>query len=238
MEARKSDSKMKIQEMDDLNIEALRKKVGDFVISAHLSIKRGERAVLRGKSGSGKTSFLRILAGLDPLIASQDQGRIFLGTREITHFTPQKRNIGFISQDQALFPSLNVLDNVTFGLRMRGIPAKVRETEAIRWLEKVDLKSKVRSSVESLSGGEKQRVAFLRAIIWKPQLLLLDEPFSALDTDLRKVLRTELVELHQLWPVPLLLVTHDEMDIQNLATARLQIQLSEFSNIRTVCRDS
>ncbi len=198
-------------------------------LRADFAVAGGERAALLGSSGSGKTTLLRLLAGLD----RADSGRILLDGREITALAPEKRDIGVIFQEQALFPALDVLDNVTFGLRMRGVQAGEREAQGMEWLERVGLASKARSNVNVLSGGERQRVAFARAVSWKPRALLLDEPFSALDPSLRSALRQELLRLHSLWPVPLLLVTHDEADVAELATRRLRIDVQ--GEKRIVC---
>jgi putative spermidine/putrescine transport system ATP-binding protein len=223
-------------ELLDLHVENLRKKIGDFFLDAQFSVAAGERAILIGPSGSGKTTLLRILSGLVALASPNDRGKISLGTTEITHLSPQKRNTAFVFQDAALFPSMNVVENVTFALKMRGIGREERMHLADLWLERVDLKGKKFSSVDTLSGGEKQRVAFIRALIWKPQLLLLDEPFSALDPRLREVVRKELLELHRLWPAPMVLVTHDKIDIEELGTAKLNLSSDQNSPIRFIRR--
>jgi ABC-type Fe3+/spermidine/putrescine transport system ATPase subunit len=208
----------------DLRVKNLRKHLEPFVLEADFSVHVGERAALVGESGSGKTTLLRILAGLDFLKGSNDGGEIFLGTQKITSLPAQKRNMGMVFQDSTLFPHLNVLENVTFGLRMRGVSRQKREEQALFWLEKVDLASRLTTPIVKLSGGEKQRVSFLRALIWKPQVLLLDEPFSSLDFQLRDRLRKELVDLHQIWPVPLILVTHDQQDVSAIATVRFEME--------------
>jgi ABC-type Fe3+/spermidine/putrescine transport system ATPase subunit len=218
----------------DLRVVGLRKVMNGFVLSAEFCIPFSGRTVLSGVSGSGKTTLLRILAGLDPLKKGQDSGKIYLGDQEITNLSPQKRDIGYVFQDQALFLDLNVLENATFGLKVRGESRSQREKRGLEWLEKVGLRAIAYAPIDQLSGGERQRVAFVRALIWKPKLVLLDEPFSALDKDSRERLRKELLSLHQLWPVPLLLVTHDEGDAEVVATARLNLRLSEDSKVRTV----
>ncbi len=213
-----------------LRVENLRKRIGAFELQADFSIAPGKRAALLGQSGSGKSSLLRLLAGLE----EADSGRILLGDHDITALPPQKRGAGLIFQEQALFPALSVLDNAVFGLRMQGMPRDEREEEGRKWLGRVGLASFADSAVARLSGGERQRVAFVRATIWKPRFLLLDEPFSALDTGLRAQLRQELVQLHALWPVPLLLVTHDEQDAAAVAEARFHIELSPTGDVRAL----
>ncbi len=218
----------------DLFVEKLHKQIGDFVLDADFVVTAGERAILVGPSGSGKTTLLRILAGLEPLVLPSDRGTIRLGSIDITQLAPQERGIAFVFQDPTLFPSMNVLENVTFALKMRGMSLDERSTLGEEWLEKVDLKSKKISSVGQLSGGEKQRVAFVRALIWKPRLLLLDEPFSAQDPKLREVLRKELLSLHLLWPAPLVLVTHDKTDIEAVGTMHLNLSSDQNTPIRRI----
>ena len=206
--------------MSRLKLDQVKKVIGKFTLSADFEVHDGERAALGGPSGSGKTSLLRVIAGLELLRGKGDSGRIFLD-EEITDLPPEDRSIGVVFQDYALFPALSLMENVTFGLRVRKVARDEREAQAMPWLEKLGLKARAGDSIQNLSGGERQRVAFIRAILWKPKLLLLDEPFSALDTSLRSSLRKELIELHQLWPVPLILVTHDEADLTAVATTRL-----------------
>ncbi|MBC7692485.1 MAG: ATP-binding cassette domain-containing protein [Methylotenera sp.] len=201
-----------------LRLQAIRKTVGPFSIAADFEIRSGERIALVGPSGCGKTSLLRIISGLD----AAEGGEIRLNSRDITHLPAERRRIGYVFQESALFPSLNLIENVTFALRIQKVPRAEREALALPWLQKTGLADRSHASVQNLSGGERQRVAFIRAILSKPELLLLDEPFSALDSALRSKMREQLVELHQLWPVPLLFVTHDEMDVASVATDRLK----------------
>lgn len=214
----------------------LRRRIGSFVLAADFQLEPGERVALVGRSGIGKTSLLRCIAGLDSDEVSDEGGAIYLGSQEITDIPPQERGIGYIFQEQALFSSLNVLDNVTFGLRMRGVSRAERERLAMPWLERLGLEGHIHERVERLSGGESQRVAWIRALIWKPRLLLLDEPFSAMDRELRLSLQRELIALHPEWPVPLLFVTHDEADLQNFATTQLH-WVEESSGVRRILRD-
>ncbi len=211
-----------------MKANAIKKNMGSFTLLAHFEIARGERVALTGRSGSGKTTLLRIIVGLE----SPDEGVITLEGKDITGLPPEKREIGVVFQDLALFPSMSVLENAAFGLKMRGIPREEREAIALEWLEKVELKSHARESVTKLSGGEKQRVAFVRALVWKPKCLLLDEPFSALDPALRSSVRKELMALHALWPVPLLLVTHDVQDVEAIASKRYEFWENPGSGMR------
>lgn len=217
----------------ELRVEALTKRIGDFILTAEFRVGMGERAALLGRSGIGKTSLLRLLAGLDPA----DAGRVWVGDREITRLPPEKREVGMVFQEQALFPAMNVMENVTFGLRMRGVSRGEAEARALRWIESTGLSGRVLAPISALSGGERQRVAFIRAVIWKPSFLLLDEPFSALDGELRNTLRKELIGLHELWPVPMLVVTHDQADLDMIATCRLRFSDSGETSTRRVERE-
>jgi len=220
-----------------LRVRGLAIRVGerelDFELRADLEVGPGERVVLMGPSGSGKSTLLRAIAGIQEGFAPLS-GSVRLGERELSGLPPEERDIGFVFQDQALFPSLSVLENAAFGLRMRGVPRSEREAQVRPWLEKLGLTRYADSQVGGLSGGEAQRVAFVRALVWKPRLLLLDEPFSALDPALRDRLRLQLLELHREWPVPMLLVTHDEADVRAIATRTLTIALQQGGAVRQV----
>jgi putative spermidine/putrescine transport system ATP-binding protein len=166
---------------------------------------------------------LRLLAGLDTLGGPTDSGRIWLDRNEITQAPVERRQIGFVFQDPALFESMSVLENAAFGLRMRGAGKSERRSAVLPWLAKVGLDARADDGVEWLSGGERQRLALVRALCWKPRLVLLDEPFSALDRELRQALRADLLALHREWPVPWVLVSHDREDVESLATSERKI---------------
>lgn len=220
-----------------LRVQQIRKSWPGFELRADFEVSPGERVAILGRSGSGKTSLLRILAGLEPL-GRKATGRIWLGNEDLTELPPEKRQIGVVFQEQALFPALDLVDNATFGLLVRGVGRADRQRQVEPWLQRVGLMAHLRTPVDRLSGGERQRLAWVRALVWKPRLLLLDEPFSALDPELRGSLRRQLLEVHALWPVPLLLVTHDEADAQALATGRIAVVEESGGITRAFSRES
>lgn len=203
--------------MKNLEIQNLKRRVGPFELEADFSVEPGARAAIVGPSGTGKTSLLRMIAGLDAV----ESGSVKIGGEDVTRVVPEKRRFGFLFQEHALFPSLSLLQNVAFGPRMQGMAKAEREARAQAWLEKVGLGNRAHDSIDVLSGGERQRVAFARALNSDPRVLLLDEPFSALDASLRAKLRADLLALLRDFPVPTLLVTHDESDLAALATTRI-----------------
>lgn len=196
-------------------------------IRADFTVKPGERLALMGKSGCGKSTLLRSLAGLVPEDWISPQGCLELEGKSLSGVAPESREIGFIFQDHALFPTLSVLENAAFGLKVRGVSRRDREEQALEWLSRVGLSMHAKGSIETLSGGERQRLAWVRALIWKPKLLLLDEPFSALDPEMRNDLRAELVRLHEQSPVPLIIVTHDESDVSAVSTQVIRVASPE-----------
>lgn len=201
-----------------LHLQDLTRDVGPFRLRASFQIASGEKAALIAPSGFGKTTLLRMIAGLD----SVDAGILMLGDLDLYAISPERRNIGFVFQDSALFPSMTLLENVAFGLKMSGVARVDREARALEWLSRIGLSDRAGSDVSILSGGEKQRVALARALIIQPSLLLLDEPFTGLDRGLREQLRTSLKEMLKLWPAPTLMVSHDEADVADIATVRIQ----------------
>jgi ABC-type Fe3+/spermidine/putrescine transport system ATPase subunit len=208
---------------DELKVTALKTRLGAFELSASFSVGAGERVALVGQSGSGKSTLLRTIAGLEPI----QEGAITLGATSLSTLKAAEREIGFVFQASALFPALSVLENAGFGLRMRGVSRVDREKQVLPWLERAGLAALRDRSVDALSGGEAQRVAWVRALVWKPRLILLDEPFSALDRETRVGMQKQLLDLHALWPVPLLLVSHDEQEVAAVATRVLRVREHE-----------
>lgn len=215
-----------------LKVSDLRYQIGpQILLQANFSVGPKDRLWLRAPSGTGKTTLLRLLAGLE----RPDQGKILLEGIDLTPIPPERRKVGFVFQEQALFPHLNVLDNVSFGLRMRGQGRKARDAEALRWLDAVGLPARGRDAVGNLSGGEKQRVAIARALICEPALVLLDEPWTGLDTNNRRALQTLLIDLHGRRPAPWIYVSHDkgEDSAETFATQTLDVQISNEGKVRS-----
>jgi sulfate transport system ATP-binding protein len=195
-----------------IEVRNLRKAFGDFVAldDVSLDVPGGELVALLGPSGSGKTTLLRIIAGLEPA----DQGTIHFHGQDATDQPVRERQVGFVFQHYALFRHMSVFENVAFGLRVR--PKAVRPSEAeirdtvmgLLHLVQLDVLAKRRPS--ELSGGQRQRVALARALAVKPRVLLLDEPFGALDAKVRKELRRWLRRLHEEVHVTSVFVTHDQ----------------------------
>jgi ABC-type Fe3+/spermidine/putrescine transport system ATPase subunit len=198
-----------------LDVRNLIVQFGDYVALRDVSfdVGAGERLCLLGPSGCGKTTSLRVVAGF----IQPDRGAVQIDGRDMQGVPPEGRNIGILFQNYALFPHLTVYDNVAFGLRMRGIvetEIRKRVTEA---LELVRLPKAGGKRPAMLSGGEQQRIAFARAVVIKPSLLLLDEPFSNLDARLRQEMRGELLDLLQQLSIATVMVTHDQEEAMAIA---------------------
>ncbi len=178
-----------------------------------LEIKNGEFLTLLGPSGCGKTTILRIIAGLENVTS----GNVHLEDVDITNLNPTKRDISIMFQDYALFPHMTIIENVSYGLRMRGISKTAREKQAIEWLETMQLSNTKNRFPSELSGGQRQRVALARALITNPKILLLDEPLSALDANLRIRLREELRKIHKQVGTTFICVTHDQEEAMALS---------------------
>ncbi len=211
-------------------VRGLLKRWLGFELRADFEIQPGERRALIGKTGSGKTSLLRMIAGFD----EQDEGKIFSGSRCLGAFPIEKRGVGFVTQENTLFPSLTVKDNLVYGLRMRGASKKEMDESLKPWVEALALSSLLRRAVSGLSGGERQKVAWVRALVWKPRILLLDEPFSALDVDSKKDLVEAFLKIHEVWKVPVLLVTHDATEVKRFAHTQMQVEIDVKRRIHRI----
>ncbi|WP_240191859.1 polyamine ABC transporter ATP-binding protein, partial [Desulfoprunum benzoelyticum] len=171
-----------------------------------LDVRRGEFLTILGPSGCGKTTILRLVAGFE----GATSGSISIDGRDVTGLPPERRNVNTVFQSYALFPHMNVFDNVAFGLRMKGRPAAEIASEVRDTLRLVQLEGFDSRTVGKLSGGQQQRVAIARAIINRPLVLLLDEPLSALDYRLRKQMQLDLKHLQRKLGITFVLVTHDQ----------------------------
>jgi ABC-type Fe3+/spermidine/putrescine transport system ATPase subunit len=188
--------------------------------NASLQVSAGEIVALLGPSGSGKSTLLKIVAGLQV----PDAGRVWWDGRDITDVPPERRGFALMFQDFALFPHLSVLDNVAFGLIEQRLGRRDAQAQAAQMLTVFGLADLARRRVWDLSGGEQQRVALARALITQPQALLLDEPFSALDADLRVALRDEFRTRIKTAGMPTLLVTHDEQEARAMADRAVRLK--------------
>ena len=178
-----------------------------------LSVAAGETVALLGASGSGKSTLLKIVAGLD----APEAGSVWFDGVDITALPPEQRGFALMFQDFALFPHLNLQDNVAFGLVEQGVRRSEARNQARIMLARFGLAGQALRKVWTLSGGEQQRVALARALITQPRALLLDEPFSALDATLREQLRTEFRERITEAGMTAILVTHDEQEARAMA---------------------
>jgi putative spermidine/putrescine transport system ATP-binding protein len=177
------------------------------------SIAEGEFFAMLGPSGSGKTTSLRLIAGFE----RPDEGRVLLHGRDVASTPPYQRDVNTVFQDYALFPHLSVVDNVSYGLRMRGVPASEARPRAIAHLDRVQLRGFENRAPSELSGGQRQRVALARALINEPSVLLLDEPLGALDLKLREEMQTELKALQRAVGITFIFVTHDQGEALSMA---------------------
>ncbi|WP_404418649.1 ABC transporter ATP-binding protein [Marinospirillum sp.] len=198
-----------------MRVEGLSKRYNEgdslAVDQVSFTLQPGEILALLGPSGCGKTTTLRMLAGFEHPTA----GHIFLHDREVTELPPQKRNIGIVFQDYALFPHMTLLRNVTFA--MRHVPKNQLKEKAMEWLDLVGLTPYATRYPHELSGGQQQRVALARTLAAEPELVLLDEPFSNLDAALREATRKEMRSLFKKAGTSVILVTHDQAEAMTFA---------------------
>src|SRR5215216_3342544 len=198
-----------------LELVQLTKKYGGVtaVDAINLKIPAGSYCCLLGPSGCGKTSTLRMVAGHE----SATSGDILVGPKNVTDLPPAGRNTAMMFQSYALFPHLSVIDNVAFALKMKGVARAERHAEAKKLLELVDMQPYAARLPAQLSGGQQQRVALARALITSPQILLLDEPLSALDPFLRQEMQVELKDIQRETGVTAIFVTHDQEEALTLS---------------------
>ncbi len=199
----------------EIGVENVSKNFGSFkaLDQINLEIKRGSLVSLLGPSGSGKSTLLRVIAGLE----APDTGKIWISGKDTTHHTVQDRHIGFVFQHYALFKHLTIRENIAFGLNIRKANKTRTKNRVEELLELVQLTGLGNRYPSQLSGGQRQRVALARALAIEPEVLLLDEPFGALDAKVRKDLRTWLRRLHDEVGVTAVLVTHDQEEAMEVS---------------------
>jgi len=202
-------------DMPLLRIDAVVKKFGPFraVDRLSLDIRAGEFFALLGPSGCGKTTLLRMLAGFE----TPDEGRILLDGKDIARVLPHQRPVNMMFQNYALFPHLDVRDNIAFGLKRARLPRPELDSRVAEMIALVKLEGLEKRKPDQLSGGQKQRVALARSLARRPQVLLLDEPLAALDKKLRESTQLELMELQRRLGLTFIIVTHDQEEAMTVA---------------------
>lgn len=191
-----------------VELQGVSKVFGDYVAlrEVNLAVNEGEFMTFLGPSGCGKTTCLRLISGFD----QPTKGRVFIDGKDVTYDPPYRRNANQVFQSYALFPHLNIFDNVAFGLKVKKIPAAEIKKKVDHVLEMISLQPFAERKPGQLSGGQRQRVALARAIVCEPKVLLLDEPLSALDAKLRQQMRLELKSLQKRLGITFIFVTHDQ----------------------------
>jgi putative spermidine/putrescine transport system ATP-binding protein len=178
-----------------------------------MNIENGEFITLLGPSGCGKSTILRILSGL----TDATEGTVMIDGKNMENIPPKNRQVGMVFQSYALFPNMNVYENVAFGLKMKKQPANEVEEQVLKMLDLVGLREKRNAYPHELSGGQQQRVALARSLVVRPKVLLLDEPLSALDAQIRKRLQVELRTIQQELEMTMILVTHDQEEAMSVS---------------------
>lgn len=214
-----------------LSLKNISKKYKDKEILKNISfdIKEGELVCILGPSGCGKTTLLNIIGGF----VSDFSGDVLLSDENINNIPPEKREIATVFQSYGLFTHKNVIDNVSYGLKLLKIDKNMRGKRARDMLEKVGLAGYEKKKIKELSGGEQQRVAIARSMVLNPKLLLLDEPLSNLDVHLRDVMRKEIKRIQKQFGVTMIIVTHDQEDAFKLADRVIVINEGHIEQVGT-----
>ncbi len=214
-----------------VTLDKVEKRFDDFVAvrEANLEIGAGEFVAIMGPSGCGKTTTLRMLAGLD----APTSGEIRIAGKVMNEVAAHERDTPMVWQSLALFPFLNARENVEFGLKMRGVEASERKTRAMNWLERMEIAEFAERNVETLSGGQRQRVALARALVTEPQLLLLDEPLSALDAHLVIRMQGVLTKLQKELGITFVYVTHSQSEAFAMADRVVIMSKGEIAQVGT-----
>lgn len=223
-----------------LSVKGVSKQFGSHqaLENVSLEIRSGTCAVILGPSGCGKTTLLRLIAGLE----TPDAGEIWLGGALVTNarrtlVPPHERRIGFVFQDLALWPHLNVRQNLEFVLEAQRLPTAARSARIVEALRIVRVEALIDRFPHELSGGEQQRIALARALVGEPRILLLDEPLSSLDAELRATLREELARLQRALQLTTVDVTHDREDASALADSIVEMRAGRIVSIGDTKRE-
>jgi putative spermidine/putrescine transport system ATP-binding protein len=195
-----------------------------------LDIARGETVVFLGPSGCGKTTLLRMIAGLEQ---PDPGGRVMFNDADVTHLPIERRNVGMVFQSYALFPNMNVADNIGYGLKIRGVAAAERHARVAELVALTGIEGLEGRRIDQLSGGQRQRVALARAVAVRPSVLLLDEPLTALDAALRERLRAELNRLLRTLGITTIYVTHDQAEAMALGDRVVVMRKGAIAQIGT-----
>ena len=214
-----------------IEINNITKHFGDKCILDNVSlyVRKGEFVTILGPSGCGKTTLLRILAGF----GTADSGELIINGENITDMPPHKRPVNTVFQRYALFPHLDVYENIAFGLKLHNVPVDEIDTRVRKVLKMVSMNDYEDRDVESLSGGQQQRVAIARAIVNQPKVLLLDEPLAALDLKMRKDMQIELKEMHKKLGITFIYVTHDQEEALTLSDTIVVMNEGKIQQIGT-----
>ena len=213
-----------------LELKDIRKsfeKETDVLKGISLAIGKGEFITLLGSSGCGKTTTLRIIAGLE----TPDGGQVFLDGKDVTSLAPEARDVNTVFQNYALFPHMNVADNIGYGLKLKKTPKEEIRRKVKEMLELVQLPGYEKRKPSELSGGQKQRVAIARALVNNPKVLLLDEPLGALDLQLRRAMQIELKRLQKKLGITFVYITHDQEEAINMSDRIAVMNEGRFEQI-------
>ena len=223
---------MSIRKSDRIiSVEHVSKYFGEKAVlnDVNLQVRKGEFVTILGPSGCGKTTLLRLIAGFQ----TASEGVITMSGKEITQTPPHKRPVNTVFQKYALFPHLNVYNNIAFGLKLKKLPSATIEKKVKQALKMVGLTDYEDRDVDSLSGGQQQRVAIARAIVNEPEVLLLDEPLAALDLKMRKDMQMELKEMHKSLGITFVYVTHDQEEALTMSDTIVVMDKGSIQQIGT-----
>jgi len=215
--------------VDSLICSNIRVRYPQFSLELDIAIESGKLVSIIGPSGCGKSTTLQIISGLLPI----QQGSIILDGKDITSLAVNERNIALVFQDYALFPHMNVEENIAYSLKLKNVKKKTRRERVNYYLDLVELSGYGTRKIGELSGGERQRVAFARALASDPTLLLLDEPLSALDAKKRKHLRKQIRSIHDATNITTIYVTHDQEEALSLSDLIIVMNDGKIEQIGT-----